>query len=182
MCNVTIVLMTTSDQRPKDEDVNIFRQCIIRKIRYMYILKCKQSNLFYVGIAAPSGALWKAQRTFTINALRHFGFGKRNMESKILEEVEFFMEVLESKKGRPVNIETSVREAVSNIICSIVFGKRFNYDDKIFQKLIKDLEELLSNPYLPMVNWIPYLHYVSYISDVLGTQKCEVIHDGTLGF
>lgn len=94
------------------------------------------------------------------------------MESKILEEVEFFMEVLKSKKGSPVNIETSVREAVSNIICSIVFGKRFNYDDKIFQKLIKDLEELLSNPYLPMVNWIPYLHYVSYISDVLGTQKC----------
>ncbi|XP_063425287.1 cytochrome P450 2C25-like [Mytilus trossulus] len=124
------------------------------------------------GIAAASDPLWKAQRTFTINALRHFGFGKRNMESKILEEVEFFIEVLESKKGRPVNIEINVREAISNVICSIVFGKRFNYDDKIFQKLIKDLEELLSNPYLPMVNWIPYLHYVSYISDVLGTQKC----------
>ncbi|CAC5412583.1 CYP2J [Mytilus coruscus] len=124
------------------------------------------------GIAAWNGASWKAQRTFTINALRHFGFGKRNMESKILEEVAFFMEVLESKKGSPVNIETNIREAVSNIICSIVFGKRFNYDDKIFQKLIKDLEDFFSNPFLRMVNWIPYLHYVSYIYDVFGTQKC----------
>ncbi|CAC5412582.1 CYP2J [Mytilus coruscus] len=124
------------------------------------------------GIAARNGASWKAQRTFTINALRHFGFGKRNMGSKILEEVAFFMEVLESKKGSPVNIETNIREAVSNIICSIVFGKRFNYDDKIFQKLIKDLEDVFSNPFLPMVNWIPYLHYVSYIYDVFGTQKC----------
>ncbi|XP_052093365.1 cytochrome P450 2U1-like isoform X1 [Mytilus californianus] len=130
------------------------------------------------GISARSGASWKAQRTFTINALRHFGFGKRNMESKILEEVAFLMEVLESKKGSPVNIETNVREAVSNVVCSIVFGKRFNYDDKIFQKLMKDLEEFFSNPFLPMVNWIPYLHYVSYIYDVFGTQKCiNIIKD-----
>jgi hypothetical protein len=37
-----------------------------------------------------------------LNALRHFGFGKRSIESKIVEEAGFFVEVLEKNKGLPV--------------------------------------------------------------------------------
>jgi hypothetical protein len=82
-----------------------------------------------------------------LNALRHFGFGKRSIESKIVEEAGFFMEVLEKNKGLPVCNEDPIRKAISNVICSIIFGNRFSYDDKIFLKLIQNIDDILSNPF-----------------------------------
>ena len=68
---------------------------------------------FSIGLVSTSGHLWKQQRTFTLNALRHFGFGKRSIESKIVEEAGFFVEVLEKNKGLPVCNEDSIREAIT---------------------------------------------------------------------
>ena len=128
---------------------------------------------FSIGLVSTSGHLWKQQRTFTLNALRHFGFGKRSIESKIVEEAGFFVEVLEKNKGLPVCNEDSIREAISNVTCSIVFGKRFSYDDKTFLTLIQNIEDILSNPFVPIVNWIPFLHNFSDLFfDVFGTRKC----------
>ena len=108
-----------------------------------------------------------------MNALRHFGFGKRSIESKIVEEAGFFMEVLEKNKGLPVCNEDPIRKAISNVICSIIFGNRFSYDDKIFLKLIQNIDDILSNPFVPIVNWIPFLHNFSDLFfDVFGTRKC----------
>ena len=124
-------------------------------------------------MVSTSGHLWKQQRTFTLNALRHFGFGKRSIESKIVEEAGFFVEVLEKNKGLPVCNEDPIREAISNVTCSIVFGNRFSYDDKTFLKLIQNIEDILSNPFVPIVNWIPFLHNFSDLFfDVFGTRKC----------
>jgi hypothetical protein len=50
-----------------------------------------------------------------LNALRHFGFGKRSIESKIVEEAGFFVEVLEKNKGLPVCNEDPIRKAINPI-------------------------------------------------------------------
>jgi hypothetical protein len=80
-----------------------------------------------------------------LNALRHFGFGKRSIESKIVEEAGFFVEVLEKNKGFPVCNDDLIRKAISNVTCSIIFGNRFSYDDKIFLKLIQSIADIMFN-------------------------------------
>lgn len=39
--------------------------------------------------------------------------------------------------GKPFNPHLIVNNAVSNIICSLVFGHRFEYSDEKFVKLMK---------------------------------------------
>lgn len=43
--------------------------------------------------------------------------------------------------GRPFNPGNFLVHAVSNIICSVVFGDRFDYEDKKFVTLIELLDE-----------------------------------------
>ncbi|XP_067996835.1 cytochrome P450 2J2-like isoform X3 [Melanerpes formicivorus] len=46
-----------------------------------------------------------------------------------------------SNKGNPFNPHFQLTNAVSNIICSITFGNRFEYHDEDFQKLLHLLDE-----------------------------------------
>ncbi|NXI34090.1 CP2J2 protein, partial [Galbula dea] len=45
--------------------------------------------------------------------------------------------------GNPFNPQLKISNAVSNIICSITFGNRFDYNDEDFQKLLQLLDEAL---------------------------------------
>jgi hypothetical protein len=69
-------------------------------------------------VGSSSGAVWKHQRTFTISKLRDFGFGKRSFESSIMEEIEMFMNLMESYKGAPFDI--------ANIILSYFMATSFS--------------------------------------------------------
>nr|XP_022312398.1 cytochrome P450 2C8-like isoform X2 [Crassostrea virginica] len=108
------------------------------------------------------GTLWKEHRTFTINALREFGFGKRSLESRIIEEIEVFVEEIQNKKGEPSNIHSLINVCISNIICSINFGQRYHHDDEKFRTLLDAVNRNLSNEnvmflatILPFVKYIP---------------------------
>ncbi|XP_048738006.2 cytochrome P450 2C8-like [Ostrea edulis] len=115
----------------------------------------------YKGIISASGEFWKEHRTFSLNALREFGFGKRNLESKIMEEVVVLVQELQSKNGQPFNIRTLLAVCVSNIMCSINFGQRFEHDDKSFVSLIQLINENVSNgSILFLANIFPFLRYV----------------------
>ncbi|XP_033743634.1 cytochrome P450 2B4-like [Pecten maximus] len=111
------------------------------------------------GIAGSSGELWKEHRTFALATLREFGFGKRSLESKIMEEIEAYLPCLEEKKGEPFNIHALTQTSVSNIICSIVFGQRFDYKDERFTKLMEmfDANFKLMNP---IMNFFPFLQHI----------------------
>ncbi|KAJ8388422.1 hypothetical protein AAFF_G00132980 [Aldrovandia affinis] len=89
------------------------------------------------GIALNSGYSWKQQRRFTVSTLRDFGVGKRSLESQILEEIKFHHQAVLEKSGEPFDAHFLVNNAVSNIICSIVFGRRFEYTDERFLLLLK---------------------------------------------
>ena len=45
--------------------------------------------------------------------------------------------------GMPFSPASLLNNAVSNIICRLVFGKRFDYSDHDFQNLLKNLSEAL---------------------------------------
>ncbi|MGH0130115.1 UNVERIFIED_CONTAM: hypothetical protein FKN15_006176 [Acipenser sinensis] len=83
-----------------------------------------------LSIVFGKGESWKVMRRFTLSTLRDFGMGKRTIEDRIIEESQRLVEVFQSHKGKPFDPQI-INSAVSNIICSIVFGDRFNYGDAV---------------------------------------------------
>ncbi|KAG2460793.1 CP2K1 protein, partial [Polypterus senegalus] len=118
------------------------------------------------GIIFSSGESWKTLRRFTISTLREFGMGKRTIEYRIVEECQKLLEVFESHKGEPFDPRNVIISAVSNIICSIVFGERFDYKDLQFLHLINIIHEnfkLATTPQSQLYNTYPFLGF--FLSD-----------------
>ncbi|CAC5368547.1 Cytochrome P450 2C6,Cytochrome P450 2C31,Cytochrome P450 2C15 [Mytilus coruscus] len=124
----------------------------------------------YKGIASSSGSRWKEHRTFTIGALREFGFGKRSLESKVMEEVEVLIKVIGEQNGTPFNIRGLLTLCVSNIMCSINFGQRYEHTDEFFMSLLEKINQNLGNSNVMFVATIfPFLKYIPY--DPFGIKR-----------
>ncbi|XP_075010649.1 cytochrome P450 2H1-like [Calonectris borealis] len=93
------------------------------------------------GIVTSNGETWKQLRRFALTTLRDFGMGKKTIEERIQEEANFLVERIRNTHERPFNPGIFLVHAVSNIICSIIFGDRFDYEDKKFITLIELLDE-----------------------------------------
>ncbi|XP_033742979.1 cytochrome P450 2B5-like [Pecten maximus] len=87
------------------------------------------------GIGGTSGEHWKHTRTFSLSTLRNLGFGRRSLESRIQEEITAYLDVIAKQDGKPYDMKEMTVLAISNIICSITFGNRFEYTDAKFKRL-----------------------------------------------
>ncbi|KAJ8362791.1 hypothetical protein SKAU_G00116220 [Synaphobranchus kaupii] len=114
------------------------------------------------GIVFANGNSWKEMRRFSISNLREFGMGKRRSEEKIIEESRCLIEVFENFKGEPFNTTQPVNYAVSNIICAIMYGSRFDYADPSFQKMVDGANEnirLAGSAEIRLYNMFPWLRW-----------------------
>ncbi|NXI39679.1 CP2G1 protein, partial [Galbula dea] len=89
------------------------------------------------GVVFANGERWKQLRRFSLTVLRDFGMGKKSIEARIREEAQFLLQELRNTKGEPFDPTFFLSSAVSNIICSIVFGNRFDYQDQEFLELLQ---------------------------------------------
>ncbi|XP_041646900.1 cytochrome P450 2J4-like [Cheilinus undulatus] len=113
-----------------------------------------------LGIIFSNGHSWKQQRRFALSTLKYFGFGRRSLEPVVLDELTFCLKQLKSFKGKPFNPHLPIHNAVSNIICSLVFGHRFEYNNEKFRKLIGWFESALqieASIWAQLYNSFPWL-------------------------
>uniref|UniRef100_A0A672IND9 Cytochrome P450 2K1-like n=1 Tax=Salarias fasciatus TaxID=181472 RepID=A0A672IND9_SALFA len=112
------------------------------------------------GILFANGDSWKEMRRFALSTLKDFGMGKRSAESKILDECDHLVEVLENHQGKPFDTTPPLTHATANIISSIVYGSRFEYNDFRFQNLVSRANEnirLVGSPSILLYNMFPRL-------------------------
>ncbi|XP_053140125.1 cytochrome P450 2K4-like isoform X2 [Hemicordylus capensis] len=116
------------------------------------------------GLVFARGENWKVMRRFTLTTLRDYGMGKRTIEDKIVEECRFLIRKFETYEGKPFEIKTIMNASVSNIIVSILLGKRFEYEDPTFLRLLQLINEniqLLGTPSVLLYSLFPALGFLS---------------------
>uniref|UniRef100_A0A8C9AD17 Cytochrome P450 family 2 subfamily F member 1 n=1 Tax=Prolemur simus TaxID=1328070 RepID=A0A8C9AD17_PROSS len=112
------------------------------------------------GMSFSNGDRWKVLRRFSVQILRNFGMGKRSIEERILEEGSFLLAELQKTEGEPFDPTFVLSLSVSNIICSVLFGSRFDYNDErllTIIRLINDNFQIMSSPWGEMYNVFPSL-------------------------
>ncbi|XP_051785876.1 cytochrome P450 2U1 [Erpetoichthys calabaricus] len=118
-------------------------------------------------VFAPYGQVWKQQRKFSHATLRFFGLGKLSLEPCILEELTLIKrEIAElSRYEETFNPAPLINNAVSNIICSLSFGRRFDYKDQEFKMLLNRMSrglEISVNSQAILINICPWLYYLPF--------------------
>ncbi|KAM4696330.1 cytochrome P450 2G1-like [Rhinophrynus dorsalis] len=102
------------------------------------------------GISFSNGERWKQIRNFTLKNLRDLGLGRKSVEEKIQEEAQCLVEELLKSNETPVDPTKMIMDAVSNILCSILFGDCMEYSEERFSKLIailEDMSHIISGPW-----------------------------------
>uniref|UniRef100_F6WLL2 Uncharacterized XB5952314 n=1 Tax=Xenopus tropicalis TaxID=8364 RepID=F6WLL2_XENTR len=120
------------------------------------------------GVIFSHGENWKVMRRFTLSTLRDFGMGKKSIEDKINEECDSLVEKLRSYGGKAFENSVTINAAVANIIVSLLLGRRFDYEDPTFLRLMSLMNAnfrlmgspmvMLYNLYPSIIRWLPGSH------------------------
>ncbi|XP_062447444.1 cytochrome P450 2C5-like [Rhea pennata] len=88
------------------------------------------------GFISTNDKKWRELRRFTLSTLRDFGMGKNTMSQRVQQEAQHLVQLLASFKGEAFEPMINFRHAVANVICSVVFGSRYSYNDTAFLELL----------------------------------------------
>ncbi|XP_017547262.1 cytochrome P450 2G1-like [Pygocentrus nattereri] len=112
------------------------------------------------GLTISNGERWRQLRRFTLTTLRDFGMGRKRMEGWIQEESKHLLDTFRETKSAPFDPTFYLSRTVSNVICALVFGQRFSYDDNNFLHLLQVISGVLrfgSSSWGQLYNIFPWL-------------------------
>nr|XP_046250390.1 cytochrome P450 2F2-like [Scatophagus argus] len=92
-------------------------------------------------ILTDYGPSWKEHRRFALMTLRNFGLGKNSMEERIHGETQYIIRTLEKSIGKTMSPQVMFHNAASNIICQVLFGTRYEYEDEFIKTIIQCFTE-----------------------------------------
>ncbi|XP_062872845.1 cytochrome P450 2M1-like [Trichomycterus rosablanca] len=110
------------------------------------------------GVLVSSGNRWKQLRRFCLLTMKNFGMGKRSIENKVKEEANCLVQTISTFKDYPFNPTDLISEAVANVICSVMFGQRFESNDPQLKNMIKAVNSyflFLNSPVGQLCNVFP---------------------------
>ncbi|XP_053577680.1 cytochrome P450 2G1 [Bombina bombina] len=92
-------------------------------------------------LGLANGMDWKQLRQFSILTLRDFGLGKKSLEEPIQKEAQYLVEHFRRLNKEPVDPSSTMICASSNIIASLLMGKRYKYSDKKWIQILNNVHE-----------------------------------------
>ncbi|KAI8487278.1 cytochrome P450 2 sub U member 1 [Branchiostoma belcheri] len=98
------------------------------------------NDLFVEGIAFERwGTTFRQRKSFATALLKKLGMkvGPGSIEENIREEAGCLRNRIAEYNGNPTDIAHDVSVAVANVVCSMVMGKRYDYQDQTFRELSK---------------------------------------------
>ncbi|KAM5145956.1 cytochrome P450 2F2-like [Mantella aurantiaca] len=110
------------------------------------------------GLTLVNGELWKQLRQFSLLTLKDFGMGKKILEEPVQAEAQHLVDYFRSFNKQPVNPSTVLSCASSNIIADLLVGKRYEYTDGKWMKILHDMRdsfEIISSIWGQMYDMFP---------------------------
>ncbi|XP_077390425.1 cytochrome P450 2J6-like isoform X2 [Festucalex cinctus] len=95
------------------------------------------------GLLCSNGKTWKRQRHFAMGTLRTFGLANGTIETSIYQESQHLRQAVDKHKGELFDPAAELNSAVANIICQVVFGRRFDYGDPNLHQLHATMTEFI---------------------------------------
>ncbi|XP_066289265.1 cytochrome P450 2C20-like [Branchiostoma lanceolatum] len=88
-------------------------------------------------ITARWGTEFRQRKRFATTVMKKLGMkvGPGGIEDKIREEANCLRHRIAENNGQPFDLAHDITVAVSNIIFSMTFGKRYDYEDETFREL-----------------------------------------------
>eukprot|EP00064_Thunnus_orientalis_P000221 superscaffoldBa00000009_g221 len=120
------------------------------------------------GVLFSNGEFWQEMRRFALSNLRDFGMGKTAAENRIVEEIQYLIQVFEQHQGKPFDTTQSINYAVSNVISTIVYGSRFEYNDPEFTRMVDRANENIR------LSGSPSIQVQGELSRVVGNRQIRV--------
>ncbi|XP_063333474.1 cytochrome P450 2D3-like [Pelmatolapia mariae] len=106
------------------------------------------------------GSSWREHRRFALMTLRNFGLGKHSMEDRIHEELKYLVSTLKESVGKTMSPRVMFHNAASNIICQVLFARRFEYDDALIKQIVQCFTEnskLAAGPWAMLYDSFPII-------------------------
>ncbi|XP_004642429.1 cytochrome P450 2D16-like [Octodon degus] len=126
-------------------------------------------------IGAPYGPAWREQRRFAVSTLRNFGLGKKSLEQWVTEEASCLCDAFTNHAGHPFCPSHLLDKAVCNVIASLIYARRFEYDDSIVIRLTELMVDSVKEDnglLLQVVNSVPLLARIPWVAaKVLPAQR-----------
>jgi len=98
-----------------------------------------------LGIITTDGYTWSTQRRFALKQLRDLGFGKKNLDDVMVEEIDAVIDELLKHKDQSVEINSTFNTAIINVLWQIVASKRFDAKDKDTKIIMDTINDMVSS-------------------------------------
>ena len=104
---------------------------------------------------------WRLRRKVAASAIKMYSTGKLKQGSVINDEFDLLLKRVRSRNGQPHDISKEIRLAVTNVMCALVFGSRYELDDPEFTKLIEITNTvvglLATGSIVDVFSWLKFL-------------------------
>ncbi|XP_023558420.1 cytochrome P450 2D17-like [Octodon degus] len=94
-------------------------------------------------ILAHYGPTWRELRRFSVSTLRNLGLGKKSLEQWVTEEAACLCDAFATQDGRPFSPSDLLNKATCNVIASLIYACRFEYEDLRLGRLLRLLEDTM---------------------------------------
>uniref|UniRef100_A0A669EL93 Cytochrome P450 2F2 n=1 Tax=Oreochromis niloticus TaxID=8128 RepID=A0A669EL93_ORENI len=114
-------------------------------------------------ILADYGSSWREHRRFALMTLRNFGLGKNSMEDRIHKEIKYTISTLEKSIDKTMSPQVMFHNAASNIICQVLFARRYEYDNALIKVIVQCFTEnskIANGPWAMLYDSFPLIRYL----------------------